>query len=642
MKLFFTSLLVLFCTTIYSQTTEEKNNIINQYDINKLHDLKLKLTLENQANNIIIEDYINKYGLQKRLKNANGRLMEIKYIIDGKPVYISTDNANAAISTRTNHLHNGGSLGLNLEGQNMYIALWDGGEVLTTHGEFLNSDSSASRVTDGETLIFPTDFHATHVAGTILAKGTDPAAKGMASQATMTAYYWDNDIAEMTNEIMTNALLLSNHSYGIPVLNDSGGQNAPTWMMGCYNSDAVTLDQIAHDAPYYLMVTSAGNSGTATYPGGLLDGYDKLTAEKNAKNNLVIANANPFVSGTFINVIINSSSSQGPSDDGRIKPDISGDGTSLYSTTDAGPFDQYITLSGTSMSSPNVAGTLLLLQQYYNQINSQYMKAATLKGLVCHTATDDFSRIGPDPIFGWGLLDAKTSAETILDDSNGSARILETNLSDGNSYSTTFSTSGTSALSATICWTDPAGTDQSNTTNSPIPALVNDLDLRLTAPDGTTVYMPWKLQLSDIAGSAITGDNLVDTVESIDVATPASGSYTLTVTHKGTLVNASQDFSLILTGSDLTLGTTENTISDFAIWPNPADNVINYKFNSTNSARTFITLVDVHGRTVYNDSFSSNNQLINGSINTEVLSQGIYFLKINQGNVSTTKKVVIK
>jgi hypothetical protein len=49
---------------------------------------------------------------------------------------------NAAISTRTDKLHDGGGLGLNLEGQNMYIAIWDGGSVLLTHQEFLNTDSS--------------------------------------------------------------------------------------------------------------------------------------------------------------------------------------------------------------------------------------------------------------------------------------------------------------------------------------------------------------------------------------------------------------------------------------------------------------------------------------------------------------------
>lgn len=78
----------------------------------------------------------------------------------------------------------------------------------------------------------------------------------------------------------------------------------------------------------------------------------------------------------------------------------------------------YDTATGTSMASPSVAGTLLLVQQHYNNLKSNFMKSATLKGLVCHTALDDSNLAGPDPIFGWGLLDAREAANLITNSNN--------------------------------------------------------------------------------------------------------------------------------------------------------------------------------------------------------------------------------
>jgi len=364
---------------------------------------------------------------------------------------------NAAISTRTDKLHDGGGLGLNLEGQNMYIAIWDGGSVLLPHQEFLNTDSSGYRVSKGETLITTISNHATHVAVTMVAKGTNPSAKGMAPQATITSYDWSNDSAEVIDEITNNALLLSNHSYGIPGFDSSGDISVQPWVLGCYSSDAALWDQIAYNAPYYLMVASAGNNGDVNDdPNHLRSGYDKLTQEKNAKNNLVVASAKPLVFPNG-NILIqeDSFSSQGPSDDGRIKPDITANGNLSFSSSSTSN-DAYVNLGGTSMSSPNTSGTLLLLQQYYNELNSKFMKASTLKGLACHTATDDTFNIGPDPELGWGFFNAERAANAILDDSNSNAIILETNLTDERNYSTTFTTDGSSELSASICWTDPA------------------------------------------------------------------------------------------------------------------------------------------------------------------------------------------
>lgn len=639
--------LSIFFVNLYGQTVSERQTIVETYDQTKVANLKQDLIQKNIAEKQAVDDYVARTGAPRTIQLENGGIMKIRKIVDGQPIYYSTTNANSAIATRTNFLHPGGGLGLNLEGQNMHVATWDGGPTLKSHVEFLdNSPIPVSRVTTPD-LSASNDQsdHSTHVSGTIIAKGTSASAKGMAPQATLTSFDWDFDDQEALTEATTNGLLLSNHSYGIPI-EINGNPNAPTWLMGCYDSDARTWDDVAYNAPYFLSVMSAGNDGSVTYSGGLAANYDKLTGNKNSKNNLVVANANnpvinPDGSGDMLSLFINTGSSQGPTDDGRIKPDITADGTSVFSPVSSSD-TAYLTFSGTSMSAPNTTGTLLLLQQYYNQLNTKYMRAATLKGLVCHTADDDLSSPGPEPIFGWGLLNAKRAAETILDDTSGSSLILEETLSQGQTYTRTFNVSGTGPLSATICWTDPPGTAKDNQLNSPTPALVNDLDLRLE-DSNTLVSLPWKLDLSNVGGLAQKGDNLVDTVENIDITTPVAGSYTVTVSHKGTLLNGSpQAFSLIITGTDFALSTRDNSVADFFLWPNPANDLLNFKFKSQNNSTVNVALIDIQGRKVYSSTLSGNNSVISSAINVSDLSNGIYFLRIDQGNAILNKKVILQ
>ncbi len=639
--------LLIFNIYSYGQTKEERKEIISTYNKKEITLLNTLLIKNNIRYKKEIQDYLkNNPDVKEVIELNNGGLMQIKRIINNKPIYSSTDNVNSAKATRTNFLHNGGGLGLNLEGQNMHVATWDGGPTLSTHQEFL--DDSASPITrvdnpDSSASNSQSD-HSTHVSGTIIAKGVNASAKGMAPKATLTSFDWDFDDTEALDQATNNGLLLSNHSYGVPVSID-GNQNAPTWMMGNYNTEAVVWDLVAFSAPYYLMITSAGNDGNSTYTGGLANNFDKLTGNKNSKNNLVVANAsnpliNPNGSGVLLSLFINTSSSQGPTDDGRVKPDITADGTSVFSSVSSTDFS-YSTFTGTSMSAPNTTGTLLLLQQYYNQLNSVFMRSSTLKGLVCHTADDDFSSPGPDPIFGWGLLNAKRAVETIEKTTRNEAIILELTLNEGESYSFDFSATGIEPLSATICWTDPAGSNNSGSLNNPNPVLVNDLDLRINNTSST--FLPWKLQLSNVAGQAIKGDNIVDNVENVDIEFPVSGDYTVTVSHKSSLTNGSQQYALILTGSNLTLSTNEysNTINNIFVWPNPVKDKLNLSFKP-NDNKSKISIFDIHGRKVYQESIVSNSSNVQHSISTEQFSNGIYFLNIENGKNLYNKKIIIE
>ncbi|WP_178985769.1 S8 family serine peptidase [Winogradskyella helgolandensis] len=578
---------------------------------------------------------------------------------DGVVLYKSTYNLLASRGTKTSHLQTGGSLGLDLDGDGMTVGVWDGGPADDTHPEFQNTANTASRILKIDNAVVDTDdpgtysSHATHVSGTIAAKGVDANAKGMATKVTVKSYNWNNDEVEMgiaANDV-TNPILLSNHSYGVPVRSDSGDY-LPSWYMGAYSQDAKNIDDLARENPKYLIVASAGNSGNTTYDDGMLAGYDKLTTDKNAKNNLVIANANPslaFFTYELENLVINPSSSQGPTDDLRIKPDIAADGTDLYSSIPGG---LYATYTGTSMSAPNTTGTLVLLQQYYNQLHSEYMNSATLKGLVCHTAIDDIAAAGPDPKFGWGFLDAKASAETILDGTTGDALISEDNLSQDEVVEMTFSAQAGDKLKATICWTDMSGGINNGTLNDATPRLINDLDLRISK-DGVT-YFPWKLDFSATAGfSNSKGDNTVDNVEIVEIDAPSAGVYTLTISHKGTLKSEEggffdpkdQDFSLIITGSNLTLGTSDNVLSNsLVVYPNPNKGEFTISFDSSlnNTNDVKVDIYDISGRLVYKNAFDNGSVRFNETINLSGVTSGVYIANISQGSNVTSQKIIIE
>ncbi|MCK8523131.1 S8 family serine peptidase [Aquimarina sp. D1M17] len=540
---FFTMLLV--SAGLFAQTTADKAKMAQQTNLAKLNQLQADFSQKAALDKKKAVQMAQLDGRPTKIQAKNGSYSELQKVASfgGKNYYIyyTTNNVDAARSTRTNHLNSGGSLGLNLDGQNMTAHVWDGGHARVTHQEY-DGPGGNNRVTiqdassEGGTQL---NFHAAHVTGTVMASGVQADAKGMAPQAKVHGYMWNNDVSEATSAA-ANGMLVSNHSYGFR------GDLVPDQYFGAYIDESRNWDEVMFNAPFYLMVVAAGNDGNQNgYNGAPLDGnssYDKLTGHSTSKNNLVVANAqdaNVNSNGSLVSVSINSSSSEGPTDDYRIKPDITGNGTGVYSTYQNSD-TAYNSITGTSMASPNVTGSLLLLQQHYNNINGNFMRAATLKGIALHTA-DDAGPSGPDAVYGWGLLNAKAAAEVITNAGSGESKVEELTLNGGQSYTITVDSDGTSPLLASISWTDRPGTAVT-ATNSNTPVLVNDLDIRVTK--GSTTYEPYRLTSITTNG---TGDNNVDPYERIDVAN-ASGTYTITVTHKGSLTGGSQNFSLVVTG----------------------------------------------------------------------------------------------
>jgi subtilisin family serine protease len=541
MKKFYFLLMVALLTLYFSG-----------YSQTKAQNDTLKAIAQREAERFLIKksqaiEWANLNGIPVTAEK-DGSYYEIQYIDDfGRPQYYKTDNSNAAATISTNKVYSGGGAGLSLTGSGITVREWDAGSALSTHQEF----GSRVMVVDGAA----SNYHSTHVAGTIMASGVVPNAKGMAYAASLRSFDWNSVVSEMATEGSAGALL-SNHSWGFV-----RGWDGSTWygnpsistledyLFGFYDSNTQQWDQVAQNAPYFLICKAAGNdrgdSGTGYPADGPYDCLDQLAVGKNI---LTVGAVDDIPEGytTPSGVVMSSFSSWGPADDGRIKPDIVANGIGLYSTYNTSN-TSYATLSGTSMATPSVTGSLALLQQHYNTLKSHYLRSATLKALVIHTADEAGPDLGPDYMFGWGLMNTRKAALKISEDLTTDV-IGELTLNNGSTYSRGVVALGTEPLKVTIVWTDPAGTPPAASLDPIIPMLVNDLDLRITY-SGSTFY-PWKLDRDNPGNAATnTGENNVDNVEVVYIANPVPGAtYTITIDHDGTLTGGTQAYSIVISG----------------------------------------------------------------------------------------------
>ena len=560
------SRLVVFVTAICAfsylkcsaQTEIQVQQLRGNYDVQKLEQLAKSFQTQ-RATKILAA---KQAGFQISFETDSGRNNEKRIFAelqslteDGRPIYYRTFNSVAASSTRTNFLGAGGGLGHNLNGKGLTIYVWDGGATRPTHIEF------QGRLAIGDGVVGYNgrgSNHATHVTGTLIAAGIDAEAKGMASEASAKSFEWNNDLSEAAAEA-GNGMLISNHSYGFSVRDQFGNPSLPPSYFGGYLFDARAWDEIMHDAPNYLMVVAAGNDGqdnTAnTNPLSGNAQFDKLTGHCVSKNSLVVANAMDVAVDSAGNITVPvqivPSSSQGPTDDLRIKPDIAGNGYEVKSTVHKGSLGnsnaeyEQTNWTGTSMASPNVAGSLLLLQERFEKKSGSFMRAATLKGLALHTA-DDAGAYGPDGVFGWGLLNAKRAIETI-ENHGAKSLIIENSLSSGQPITKKIKAKGPVRVS--ISWTDPPGIAVSETvSNSTTPVLVNDLDLVVRS--GGNQQLPWKLTSTT---SNSRGNNNVDPFERVDIDNVGEAEFEIVVSNKGTLQGGQQNYSLVVTADTLSL-----------------------------------------------------------------------------------------
>lgn len=417
-------------------------------------------------------------------------------------------NNKSTVNARANVIRS--SLGRNLTGEGVVIGIGDNANPFR-HVDFSGRVINRNAAAGGS--------HGLHVMGIAAGAGIiDERFTGYAPKSTIVAQLLSGILNSMPAYSQDHGMVITNNSYG-NIVDDCES-------FGVYDLYSRILDQQASDLPYLQNVFSAGNSGrmicgnyVPTF-GNVLGGY------QSAKNIIAVGN-------TTENDSIHYVSSKGPVKDGRIKPDITAQGRIVWS---AWGVNAYLPNTGTSMSSPAVAGGLALLYQYYRQLNSgNNPKAGLMKALLCNGATD-LGNTGPDYTYGFGWMNLLRSA-IMLEKNN----YFSNSIATGNTQNQVITVPpNTAQLKVMLYWNDTAASVLAS------PTLVNDLDLEVIDPSSNTV-LPFLLDTipANVNNPAGTGADHINNIEQVVIQNPVAGTYTLRV--KGTAINLNpvQEYFLV-------------------------------------------------------------------------------------------------
>lgn len=517
--------------------------------------------------------YAALYDIPMRVTLPDGRRGRLVRVEDGKPIYWFTRDRQAAITVSANRVWPGGSSGLGLTGAGILGGVWDVG-TMANHPEF------AGRLTVMENT--GADEHANQCGGAMGAAGVNTNARGVAYQITFRSWDSGNDRTEVLQAVSNFSMKVSNHSYGPVVgwvfglrgprwgwLGDPAISQTQDWQLGAYGNDAKTWDETQYNAPSSLIVIAAGNQrldGPETQPvehdvfengnwtvnttqvrdrnGGPL-GFDSLPTDTTAKNPLVVGAVEKNLAGYTgpSGVRMSSFSVWGPTDDGRIKPDLVAPGVNLFMP---GLGSGYSFADGTSFAAPVAAGVIALFQQQYIRAFGSAAQANTLKTLAIHTADEAGPAVGPDYSFGWGQINALAGSQLIETAIFNPEFIRQRRLTSGQTFTQTIRV-GSGDLRVTLGWFDPAGVEQVRQLNPRDRRLVNDLDLRVIRVSTGEVFEPWRLDVANPTAPATRGDNSVDNVEQVFIPNALAGEYIIRVSHKGSNLRPTnfQDFAVV-------------------------------------------------------------------------------------------------
>ena len=389
--------------------------------------------------------------------------------------------------------------------------------------------------------------HGTHIAMTVLGDGSgDSSTMGVAPEANLVMYALEHDPTGYFGRQGSIYDLLSDAELKTArVAVNAWGSNGN---FGFYTADSRSADRYVSNNQYLLPVFSVGDNGGS--------GSSQLTPPGTAKNVLSIGSSN--------NGSISTSSSQGPTLDGRIKPDLVAPGEGICSAraeeaknalgsvcatgVHSNSRSMYMELSGTSQATAVAGGSAALAREYLREVAGINKPSASLiKATLINGAQDLGTADVPNNQEGWGQIDLENSlsptyAGSALTVFHDDARELQA----GFSLLYSFDMDASKGVELTLAWSDLEGSANAPQSES---RLMNDLNLVLLSPDGTTY-----LGNNFANGASVVGGSS-DTVNNIErIRIPAgtnmqSGEWMVMVEHAG---GGSQRFSIVMS-ADATL-----------------------------------------------------------------------------------------
>lgn len=336
--------------------------------------------------------------------------------------------------------------------------------------------------------------------------------------------------------------------------------------------DAVSDDFAAGDQPYILEF-SAGNAGPGIQTIGspaVAKNVIATGAAQNDRPDLLVYGDGPDAMADF--------SSRGPCEDGRIKPDVTAPGTWIASLRSVYADDNnawgeispnYMYQGGTSQAGPHVSGAAAVFVQYWRQTHTNATPSpAMVKAALINSATDmDETAIGstgvdedgepidvgfpqeanpvPNNDEGWGRVDLPNLIGSTKNYQFVDQSILLTN--DQVFEQRILIANADEPLKITLTYTDVPGTPLT------VPALVNDLDLEVLAPNGH-VYRGNQFNAGESIADAPDFDS-INNVEAVHLTAPVAGEYLVRIRARNVPMDArrdsaavDQDFALVVSG----------------------------------------------------------------------------------------------